>query len=135
MKIIARTLIILAAGLLVTGALFAFAQSGLASQMRAAGPRSEHVERGEGQAAGLPGRPEGGLAGHARPEGGFAGRGERGDHHGPSLLGFVTLVESLAKIGALVALVAIGARLLALRRRDRSGRDGPAPTTRPTTRL
>lgn len=125
MKLIVRTLIILAAGAAVAGALLAFGSSSFATQMRAAGPGAGHFERGA--------VPPGDSAG--RPEGDFAGRGGD-DHHDPSLAGLVTVVETLAKIGALVALVALGARLLGRRRRDEPGQGQPAaPTTGPTTRL
>lgn len=125
MKIAARTLIILAAGLLVAGALLAFGRSSLGSQLREAGPGAGHIEGERMPPAGFEGRPDGALEG-----------GGRGDHHGPSLLGLVAMVETLAKIGALVALVAIGARLLGSRRRDEPGEKRPAaPSTGPTTRL
>jgi hypothetical protein len=124
MKIVIRTLVILAAGLLVAGALFAFGQSSFASRMREAGPRTGRFEGGA--------PPQRDAA--ALPEGGFAGRhggehgGEHGGGHGPSLSGLVQVVESLAKIGALVALVAIVTRLF-------QGRKRPAPATSETTRL
>jgi hypothetical protein len=120
MKLISRTLIILAAALLVAGALFAFGQSSLAAQLRAA----DHAA-GEGF-AGRPGRGErgAGFADDEHPEGaaGLVGRpeGRGGDHdHGPSLLGLADLGRSLLKIAVIVALFAVAGLLLG-RRRPRS---------------
>jgi hypothetical protein len=129
MKIITRTLIIIAAGLLVTGGLLAFGQSSLGTQMREAGPRGGHFEGRErppfgfgGQAEG---QPQGTFQGEGRPEGSFGGRGEghfegRGEgRNTPSLGGLPEIIKNLVKIGLIVTLFVLGARLLGGGRKDR----------------
>lgn len=125
MKILTRTLIILAAGALVTGALLAFGQSSLATQMRAAGPGGGHFAGRERPPFGFEGQapPQGSFEG--RPEGHFEGRPEghfegRGGHNTPSLFGLTEVVKNLVKIGIIVTVFAIGARLLNLGRKRRA---------------
>ncbi len=107
MKLFTRIAVLLAAALVVVGAMLAFGRSGFADTMRSQG----HGEaRGSFERGGVS---EGGLA--ERPEGGFAGRpeGGRGDRHGPSLFGLAEVAKQLVKIGIIIALVVLGARLLA----------------------
>lgn len=131
MKLTLRIVALLAAALVVTGALLAFGRSSFGEAMRAQGPRGHehgHFEGAAGRPEGFEGRPEG------RPEG-FEGRG-RGEDHGPSLFGLSEVFGNLVKIGVIVAVLAIGARLLSLVR-DRSRRDPPPapPSTGETSRL
>jgi hypothetical protein len=118
MKLLLRTLIILAAGVLVTGALLAFGRSGMATQMREAGPRGGRFEGRGGPPPGFEG--QGGFAG--QPEGGFEGREGHGGRGGPSLRGLPEAIGNLVKIGIVVTLVVLATRLL------RAGRKDP-PTT------
>lgn len=78
------------------------------------------MERSGDAQGSFTGRPEG----FQRSE----GRHAHDEHHGPSLLGLGELFENLVKVGVIVAVVALGARLLALGR-NRSRRDPPLPAT------
>jgi hypothetical protein len=122
MKLLARIAVLLAAALVVVGAMLAFGRSGFAEPLRSQGHGQERAgfERRDMPEGGFAGRPEGGFAG--RPEGGFAGRpeGGRGDRHGPSLFGLAEVAKQLVKIAIIIALVVLGARLLAMVR-DRAG--------------
>ena len=113
MKIIGRTLAILAAALLVCGAAYALAQS--------SGTASGFPERGgfARQQAGGPSAGQDGFGGTER--GRFPGGpdGERG--RGMSLFGAVEVARNLAIIAVIVA---IGAPIAALARRRRSGKPG-----------
>lgn len=116
MKIVARTLAILAAALLVVGATYVYASSGSAAGFE---------ERG-----GF-GRPQIGEQG--RP-GGFDGAGfpERGGHGrdgGPSLFGIGEVIKNFAIIGVIVAIVSLATRLLPRRPAGSGSRRPPGPTT------
>lgn len=127
MKLVLRTAVLLAAALVVTGALLAFGRTTMAERLLANRPGHAHVER-DGPPGGFEGRPEG------RPEG-FGGQG-RGDRHGASLFGLGELFKNLVLIGIVVAVVTLGARLIGLAR-TRARRDPPAPpaATGETSRL
>lgn len=130
MKLLTRALIILAAGALVAGALLAFARTGLATQLREEGSRGGHLE---GRGGPPPAFDQSGESQQGALDGDGAGRleGRGSDHHGPSLAGLAEVLKNLVKIGVVVALVALGARLLGQRRGER-----PAPaSTGETTRL
>jgi hypothetical protein len=121
MKILLRTLIILAAALVVVGGLYAFAQSPAGQAMRAAGPGGHEGGPPAGfESRRFEGAPGAGFPGGERP-GGFDGHEGRGGH-GPSLLGLVEVGKNLAIVAVSVILVALGARLLQLGRRDRPRR-------------
>lgn len=118
MKIIARTLAILTAALVVAGIAYALSQTslvqGLESSMRPAGgpPHAQSADAAtsasDDTAATLPQRPEG------------------GEHdQSPSLAGGVEVLKSLAIVGVIVALISLGGGLV---RRLAGGR-GPRPPT------
>ncbi len=93
MKIIGRTLIILAAALVVAGALFAFRQTEYARMPGESRPGRMRIEAGEA-------RPDGFAPG------GFEHRNRAGgDEHQASLAGLVEVGKNLAIIAAIVALV------------------------------
>lgn len=128
MKLLARTLLILVAALLIAGALLAFGQSAFADQLRANAPRgSEHSEgfAGHDESEGFVGRPgrgergeRGQLPADAASAEGFTERTTgHGEHYEPSLLGLAKLGGSLLKIAVIVALFAVGTALLGRRPR------------------
>ena len=108
MKLIGRTLIILAAALVVAGATFAYGQSGYA------GGRESFAERGvQAQQAGQP------APGADRGDFRRGGPGGREHDRGPSLFGIGEIVKDLLIIGVIVAAVALATRGLR-GRRDRA---------------
>lgn len=102
MRVITRTLIILAAALVVVGATMAYASSGLAG-----GPAS--FERGRG---GFERQPPPGSHAGGRPESGDR-RAGFGDHHegGRGLFAAAEMVKNLVIIAAIIAVVALLSRL------------------------
>jgi hypothetical protein len=112
MKRFFRTLVILAAALVVVGGLYAFRQSSLGQSLVSAGSGAG-VERG--------GPPSGFSEG--APAGLEGGGGHEG--HGPSLMGLVTVGKNLAIIAVSVTLIALGARMLQPGQR---GRPDSAPS-------
>lgn len=121
MKIVLRTLAILAAALLVVAGLTAFGQSSYGQALVSAGPGG--MERQAPPA----------LADQASD--GFttslpSAERRGGEGHGPSLFGLVEVGKNLAIIAVSVTLIALGARLLRFGRRDEPGAvppDEPAP--------
>ncbi|MBK9712687.1 MAG: hypothetical protein IPO81_15455 [Kouleothrix sp.] len=114
MKIVARTLAILAAALLVVGATYVYASSSSAAGFE---------ERG-----GF-GRPQIGEQG---PPGGFDHGGfdrERGG--GPSLFGIGEVIKNFVIIGVIVAVVSLATRLLPRRPAGSGPRQSP-PGARPS---
>jgi hypothetical protein len=109
MKIIGRTLIILALALVVSGATYALAGS------RSAGGFDGFPRRGEFQPGGAPG----GFQPGGFPQRGEFGRGGERDR-GFSLFGAGELLKSLLIIGAVVAVGAPAAGLLRRRQPSRA---------------
>ena len=113
MKIVLRTLAILAAALLVVAGLTAFGQSSFGQALVTTGPGGMEREAppaladqaSDGSATSLP---------SAERRGG-------GEGHGPSLFGLVEVGKNLAIIAVSVTLIALGARLLRSGRRDEPG--------------
>lgn len=130
MKIVIRTLVILTAALLVVAGLNAFAHSSLGQSFANASPGGMRHEGGippeaAGQASGS--APAGVTSGE-RPSG-ATGRGE-GEGHGASLFGLVEVGKNLAITAVSIVLVALGARMLHLNRRDEqhpASPEQPAP--------
>ena len=121
MKIIGRTLAILAAALLVCGAAYALAQSG--------GTASDFREGG-GFARSQPGQQEGRSSfGQDGFRGSDRGRfpGEFGRERGMSLFGIGEVVKNLAIIAVIIAIGAPIAGLLRKRRPDKPTRPHSPP--------
>lgn len=134
MKTLLRTLAILAAALVVVGALFAFSQSGSAQALRSEGRGHGHFDRERSEQS-MPGES---TMPFSRPERGQARGefGERGGHesHGPSLFGFAEVIKNLAIIAVSVLLIVLGSRLLGPGKRATPPRR-PPPVTGETTQL
>lgn len=112
MKLIGRTLIILAAALVVVGGTFAYVQSGFAG-----GGRDRFAERAGGFARPAnPGQPGFGPSA-GRGEFGRGEFGPGGRDRGPSLFGIGEIIKDLAIIGIIVAVVTTLTGALS-RRRD-----------------
>ncbi|NJN19858.1 MAG: hypothetical protein HC822_28285 [Oscillochloris sp.] len=109
MKIVLRTLIILAAALVVVGGLSVFAQTSFGRNMAVAGS-----DRHEG------GRPEGfaGREGFFTSDRADGFAGHEHSEHGPSLFGLVEVAKNLAIVAVSVILIALGTRLLRLDNRN-----------------
>jgi hypothetical protein len=128
MKILFRTLAILAAALLVVAGLYAFAQSPAGTALRSTGER-----HGGAPGAGFEARSFEGASGAAgRPEG-FESREGHGHGHGPSLFGLVEVAKNFAIVAVSVALIALGARAVQLGRRDRPNQPDRAPPDQPVS--
>lgn len=122
MRIARRTLILLAAALLVIGALLGLRQMGMLAGLANGGPRFEPGrERFEERET----RPDPGFF---APEGSeFRERGRHGEH-GASLFGLVEVGTNLAIIGVIVALGALLTWVFgALTRRQKATRVGMGP--------
>lgn len=122
MRIARRTLIVLAAALLVVGALLGLRQMGMLADLANRGPGFESGrERFEERET----RPDPGFF---APEGSeFRERGRHGEH-GASLFGLVEVGKNLAIIGVIVALGVLATRLYgALTRRQKAVRVGMGP--------
>ena len=120
MKIISRTLAILAAALLVCGAAYALAQS--------SGTTSSFPERGgferRGQLEGGPPLGQGGFGGPER--GPFPG--DFGRERGMSLFGAVEVFRNLAIIAVIIAIAAPIAGRLRKRRTDKPAQPHSPPS-------
>ena len=114
MRIIRRTLAILAAALVVIGITFGFAQSSNAQSLSRPRPARSAAAQGRpaGEFSGAPGR-------------GFEHEGNRS----PSLFGAIEIVKDLAVVGIIVALVTLMTRARRRRRPvGRARRDGAEQT-------
>jgi hypothetical protein len=114
MKTLLRTLVILAAALLVVAALFAFRQTSYGQSLASAG----HDRGGWSQEAGSPGT----TTSSRPPPTGFGERG--GESHGPNLFAAVELLKNLAIVAVSVTLIALGAWMV---RRGRREKQRPLP--------
>lgn len=131
MKTLVRTLIILLAAVLVSGATYAFGQSGAAQSLLARGRgRGGEFERG-----GFP-PPEGGFergggaeGGFRPPEGGFE-RGPGEGRRGGGLFGAVQMVRPLLIITLIIAGGALLSRVFG-RRSGRGNRRPPSAAAPP----
>ncbi len=131
MKIVFRTLAILAAALVVVAGVYAFGASSFAQGLRASGPGRGGFARDGGPppAFAAPGQPDGPPVGFGhREHGGAAGRGEH-EGHGPSLSGLSEIGKNLAIVAGIITLIALGARLFRLDRRK--GREDRLPGKAP----
>lgn len=134
MKLVTRTLLILAAGLLVAATLFGLSQSSTISQVIEANAHEGHGERGALPEQTVEGSHEEGEGNFAsRPGRGMRGRlegesGERGGHGNwePSLAGLTNVGVTLVKIGAIIAVFTLVTWLWKMRQRKQPAAGGSA---------
>ena len=110
MKLLGRTLAILAAAMLIVGALIALTPSSSAGAFDRRFPANGAAVAGQTAQTALGGAPTAGNA----PSGEFRGERERG--HAASLFGAVTIAGDLVVIGVIVAVVRLATRALGRRR-------------------
>ncbi|MEI8165413.1 MAG: hypothetical protein WCG26_03505 [Chloroflexales bacterium] len=130
MKIILRTIAILAAAMAVVGLTFAFGNSTFGQALSTRGSDREEFAQREGHVR--PTLPEGQFPqgrthGSARDGGGSEGR----ESYNASLGGLADVAKSLVKLALIIALVVFGGRLLHWGRGDTSHRRPPETGTAP----
>lgn len=116
MKIIFRTLAILAAAFVIVGGLYAFSQSSVGQSFTSTGT---HVEGSSPPSTATSSSTDG--ASSVAPSGSSHGS------EGSSLMGLVSVGKTLGITAAVTALLALGERLLAWGRRKRSHVVPPTP--------
>jgi hypothetical protein len=114
MKTLGRILVILLAAGAISGATYALAHSGILPT---------NLARGRGGFEGL--RPGGSVAGNALPNQGFAGPGQfrdggrEGGREGGGLFGLAVVVRNFVLMAVVIALGAVGVRLVRQRKKPK----------------